>query len=120
VELFVQAALGFGLVDADTAGFRYPETTGKRPVSDGPQQGVDQRLENRKSRVSRQTQDNNPGAAVGWESSYVAEVDVQRDKAATLSAAGFEKLSVWTTAESLTLYRGGRAFVYGSRGSRRA
>ena len=101
-----QVELGFGLVDANAAGFDHPESSDERSVSERSQQRFNQRFEHRKSRVSRQAQYDNPGTAVWWETGYVAEVNVQGDEAATFPAADLEQLAVRAAAELLAADRG--------------
>lgn len=60
----------------------------------------------RKSRVSRQAQNDDAGTTSRRESCYVVEVDVQSDKAAALPAADFEQVSVRAAAEPLAADRG--------------
>ena len=96
--LLRQVELGVGLVDADAAGFDHPESPDERPVSERSQERVNQRFEKRESRVSRQAQYDNAGAAVRRETGYVAEVHVQGDEAATFPAADFEQPAVRAAA----------------------
>lgn len=105
-SLLRQVDFGFGLVDANAAGFDHPETPDERPVPERSKKGTNQRFENRKSGVPRQAQHHNAGAAVRREAGHVAEVNVQGDEAATFPAADLEYPSVWTPAEVLAADRG--------------
>jgi len=88
-------------VDTDAAGFNHPETPDQRPVAKRAQERVNQRFENRKSRVSWQAEDHDASTSVRRESGYVAEVNIQGDEAASFPAADLEQLSVRAAAELL-------------------